>query len=158
VKSAEALPREDRDFLHPLFKGLPEQVLESEMTEALGAGPGERTARGPGYRAGHYERGLVSRGTGQPGVGLELEGVCGTAARALSGMEFVVSDDRQGSFLACLRPHWLPQDDPKLHLFRVHVSDHHGLDKPHPAARKHFLARHGRWLVLREPKHTRAMT
>ena len=38
-----------------------QEVLEAEMTEALGAGPGERTADRVGYRSGYYSRGLVTR-------------------------------------------------------------------------------------------------
>ena len=37
------------------------EVLEAEMTEAVGAGPGERSAGRTGYRAGYYSRGLVTR-------------------------------------------------------------------------------------------------
>jgi transposase-like protein len=36
-------------------------VLEGEMTEFLGAAPGERTASRSGYRAGYYSRSLVTR-------------------------------------------------------------------------------------------------
>ena len=38
-----------------------QEVLEAEMTEAVGASPGERTADRLGYRAGYYSRGLVTR-------------------------------------------------------------------------------------------------
>ena len=38
-----------------------QEFLEAEMAEALGAGPGERTASRQGYRAGYYTRGLVTR-------------------------------------------------------------------------------------------------
>ena len=49
----------------PLLKGLLkeslQEVLEAEMTEAVGAGPGERTTDRVGYRSGYYSRGLVTR-------------------------------------------------------------------------------------------------
>ena len=38
-----------------------QEVLEAEMTEVIGAGPGERTAERSGYRAGYYSRSLVTR-------------------------------------------------------------------------------------------------
>ena len=38
-----------------------QDVLEAEMSEALGAGPGERTEGRRGYRAGYDNRGLVTR-------------------------------------------------------------------------------------------------
>ena len=38
-----------------------QEVLEAEMSEALGAGPGERTEGRRGYRAEYYSRGLVTR-------------------------------------------------------------------------------------------------
>ncbi len=38
-----------------------QEVLESEMTDALGAGKGERTSARIGYRSGYYTRTLVTR-------------------------------------------------------------------------------------------------
>ena len=38
-----------------------QEVLEAEMTELLGAGPHQRQDGRQGTRAGHYERGLVTR-------------------------------------------------------------------------------------------------
>jgi transposase-like protein len=38
-----------------------QEVLEGEMTEFLGAAPGERTEGRTGYRAGYYSRNLVTR-------------------------------------------------------------------------------------------------
>src|SRR5512147_794072 len=57
----EALVAQDRDLLKALVKEALEQVLQSEMTEFLGAGPGERTEGRNGYRAGYYGRGLITR-------------------------------------------------------------------------------------------------
>ena len=44
-----------------LIKAAVQEVLEAEMTELLGAGPHERQEGRQGYRAGYYERGLVTR-------------------------------------------------------------------------------------------------
>jgi hypothetical protein len=38
-----------------------QEVLEAEMTEAIGAEKGERTVQRLGYRSGYYERKLVTR-------------------------------------------------------------------------------------------------
>lgn len=51
----------DRDAFKALLREALQDVLAAEMTEALGAAPGERTADRHGYRAGHYTRNLVSR-------------------------------------------------------------------------------------------------
>lgn len=57
----EALVAQDRDLLKALVKEALEQVLQAEMTEFLGAGPGERAEGRSGYRAGYYGRGLITR-------------------------------------------------------------------------------------------------
>ena len=57
----KALVTKDRDLMKALMKEALQEVLEAEMTELLGAGPHEREASRQGYRAGHYERGLVTR-------------------------------------------------------------------------------------------------
>jgi len=57
----EALMAEDRDLLKALVKEALDQILQAEMSEFLGAAPGERVATRAGYRAGYYERGLVTR-------------------------------------------------------------------------------------------------
>ena len=57
----EALVGGDRDVMKQLVQEALQELLEAEMTEALGAGPGERTADRLGYRAGYYSRGLVTR-------------------------------------------------------------------------------------------------
>ena len=43
------------------FKELLREVLEQEMTEAIGAGKGERSPERLGYRSGYYSRALVTR-------------------------------------------------------------------------------------------------
>jgi len=57
----KALVAEDQDFLRLLVREVMQEVLEAEMTDALGSGPGERTEARLGYRAGHYPRTLVTR-------------------------------------------------------------------------------------------------
>ena len=57
----EALVAQDRDLLMALMKEALDQILQAEMTDFLGAARGERTAAREGYRAGYYERGLVTR-------------------------------------------------------------------------------------------------
>ena len=51
----------DKDFLKPLVRAVLQEVLEAEMTEALGAAKGERVEGRLGYRSGHYSRSLVTR-------------------------------------------------------------------------------------------------
>ena len=51
----------DRDLMKALMKEALQEVLEGEMTEFLGASPGERTETRQGYRAGYYGRNLVTR-------------------------------------------------------------------------------------------------
>jgi putative transposase len=57
----KALMSEDEDFLRPLMRAALQEVLEAEMTEAIGAGKAERTAERLGYRSGYYSRKLVTR-------------------------------------------------------------------------------------------------
>ena len=52
---------EDRDLLKTIIEETLQQVLEAEMDEALQASKGERTAGRLGYRAGYYNRMLVTR-------------------------------------------------------------------------------------------------
>jgi putative transposase len=61
LAEVKALLTEDRDFLRPLVQAVLQELLEAEMTEALGAEKGERTATRIGYRSGYYDRTLVSR-------------------------------------------------------------------------------------------------
>lgn len=57
----KALLTEDRDLMRTLMEEALQQVLEAEMTQCVGAEPSERSQGRQGYRAGHYERGLVTR-------------------------------------------------------------------------------------------------
>src|SRR3954468_9079356 len=56
----KALLAEDEEFLRTLVRAALQEVLEAEMTEALGAEKGERTARRQGYRSGYYDRTLIT--------------------------------------------------------------------------------------------------
>jgi putative transposase len=51
----------DPDFLKEIVRATLQEVLEAEMTDALGAGKGERTEGRRGYRSGYYPRTLVTR-------------------------------------------------------------------------------------------------
>jgi putative transposase len=59
--SLESLFVSDRDLFKELLRESLQEVLEAEMTELIGAAPGERSAERIGYRAGHYGRSLVTR-------------------------------------------------------------------------------------------------
>ncbi len=61
LKAVEALVAGERDLMKALMKEALQEVLEGEMTEFLGAAPGERTEGRSGYRSGYYSRGLVTR-------------------------------------------------------------------------------------------------
>jgi len=57
----EALVAQDQDLLKSLVKEALDQMLQAEMTEFLGAAPGERSEGRGGYRSGYYGRGLITR-------------------------------------------------------------------------------------------------
>jgi transposase-like protein len=57
----KALMENNEDFLRPLVKTVLQEVLEAEMSEALGANKGERTEGRLGYRSGYYGRDLITR-------------------------------------------------------------------------------------------------
>ncbi|WP_119293602.1 IS256 family transposase [Azohydromonas sediminis] len=61
VVAIEALLGQDRDVFKQLLRESLQEVLEAEMTELLGAEPGQRTEARSGYRAGYYSRSLVTR-------------------------------------------------------------------------------------------------
>src|SRR5512139_982660 len=61
VVAVEALLGQDRDVFKQLLRESLHEVLEAEMTELLGAEPGQRTEARSGYRAGYYQRSLVTR-------------------------------------------------------------------------------------------------
>ena len=51
----------DAEGLKALLRAAFEEVLEAEMTEALGAAKGERTERRLGHWSGYNERDLITR-------------------------------------------------------------------------------------------------
>jgi Transposase, Mutator family len=57
----EAALEADGDFLKPIIRTVLQEVLEAEMTEALGAAKGERTEGRLRYRSGYYTRALITR-------------------------------------------------------------------------------------------------
>jgi putative transposase len=71
--------------LRPLVEAVLQQVLEAEMTEALGASKSERTAGRVGYRSGSYSRSLITR---------------------VGTIELRVPQDRQGRFSTSLFEHY----------------------------------------------------
>ena len=59
--SLQAILQQDEDWAREMIRRTVQEVLEQEMTELLGAGKSERTSSRSGYRAGYYERTLVTR-------------------------------------------------------------------------------------------------
>ena len=57
----KAIVAKDEEFLRALVRTALQEVLEVEMTEALGAEKGERAAGRQGYRSGYYGRMLITR-------------------------------------------------------------------------------------------------
>lgn len=57
----KALLLSDEDGFRKALQLVVQEALEAEMTEAIGAEKGERTAERIGYRSGYYERKLVTR-------------------------------------------------------------------------------------------------
>ena len=52
---------DDEEFVRRPVQETLNEVLESEMTEFLGAGKSERTQTRQGYRSGYYRRGLTMK-------------------------------------------------------------------------------------------------
>jgi transposase-like protein len=77
VPELTALMLQNQDSLQPLVQWLLQEVLEQEMTEAIGAAKGERSEGRQGYRSGYYPRQLMTR---------------------VWTMELRVPQDRQGRF------------------------------------------------------------
>jgi putative transposase len=71
------LMSQDEDFLRPLVRVALQEVLEAEMTEAVGAAKSQRNGERVGYRSGYYTRKLVTR---------------------VGSVELRVPQDRQGRF------------------------------------------------------------
>lgn len=51
----------DEDFMRAGMEALLQAALEAEMTEAIGAGKGERSEARVSYRSGYYNRSLITR-------------------------------------------------------------------------------------------------
>jgi putative transposase len=73
----KALLERDEDFVRAAVQSLVQAALEAEMTEALGAGKGERSEGRLGYRSGYYSRALITR---------------------VGALELRIPQDRQGRF------------------------------------------------------------
>ena len=61
LAAVNALFSQSPDGLREIVRAVMQEMLEAEMTDALGAGKGERTAARLGYRSGYYTRTLVTR-------------------------------------------------------------------------------------------------
>jgi putative transposase len=65
IKPATAAVKElfaqDPDGLKELVRAVMQEMLEAEMTDALGAAKGERSDGRLGYRSGYYGRTLITR-------------------------------------------------------------------------------------------------
>lgn len=61
LEDVKGLLAGDKDFLGELLRELVQDVLEAEMSQALGAECSERTEARLGYRAGSYPRTLITR-------------------------------------------------------------------------------------------------
>jgi putative transposase len=57
----KALLKGDPEGLRELVRAVPQEALEAEMSNALGAAKSERTTGRLGYRSGYYGRTLVTR-------------------------------------------------------------------------------------------------
>src|SRR3981189_2119491 len=61
TSDVKALLAEDEEFLRALVRTALQEVLETEMTETVGAEKGERTAGRLVYGSGQYGRTLITR-------------------------------------------------------------------------------------------------
>ena len=61
AESVNALFSNSPDGLREIVRAVMQEMLETEMTDALGAEKGERSAARLGYRSGYYSRTLVTR-------------------------------------------------------------------------------------------------
>ena len=57
----KALMGEDKELLKAIVQQALQEVLEAEMSEAVGVEKGERSEARQGYRSGYYRRSLVTR-------------------------------------------------------------------------------------------------
>ena len=68
IGSLKELLSGDDDFVRAAVRGYLQDVLEEEMTAAVGAGKGERSLGRLGYRSGYYECQRRSKSTPLAGV------------------------------------------------------------------------------------------
>src|ERR1700722_4066354 len=61
LQEIKELIAEEEDILRPLIGAVLQEVLEAEMSQALGAEKGERIEGRLGYRSGYYVRSLITR-------------------------------------------------------------------------------------------------
>ena len=61
IAAVNELFAKSADGLREIVRAVMQEMLEAEMTDALAAGKGERTAARLGYRPGYYARTLVTR-------------------------------------------------------------------------------------------------
>jgi putative transposase len=61
VAAAKELMKASPEGLREIVRAVLQEILEAEMTDALGAAKSERTAGRLGYRAGYYGRTLITR-------------------------------------------------------------------------------------------------
>src|SRR6516165_5493978 len=61
IAAVNALFSQSPDGLREIVRAVMQEVLEAEMTDAVGAEKGERTVARLGYRSGYYTRTLVTR-------------------------------------------------------------------------------------------------
>jgi putative transposase len=61
IASVNELLSKSPDGLREIVRAVMQEMLEAEMTDALGAKKGERTVARLGYRSGYYTRTLVTR-------------------------------------------------------------------------------------------------
>lgn len=60
-RAAKVIVSTEPDLVREAVRGYLQEVLEQEMTAAVGAAKGERTAGRLSYRSGYYVRTLVTR-------------------------------------------------------------------------------------------------
>src|SRR6516225_952966 len=77
LQEIKELIGEEQDILRPLIGAVLQEILEAEMSEALGAEKGQRVEGRLGYRSGYYVRSLITR---------------------VGRLELRVPQDRQGRF------------------------------------------------------------
>jgi Transposase, Mutator family len=75
----KALLAGDEEFLRALVRTALQEVLEAEMTEALGPEKSERTAGRLGYRSGYYGRICGDDYDGRPCRSIAATGECSRA-------------------------------------------------------------------------------